>query len=128
MPSPFVGSPLADRCLRVLVEATQEDPAAATATALAIDAVLDRARAGRPRLHHGEGLGTWAVLDAALRRGHDIRIGLEDTLQRPDGQPARGNAELVELAVALLEKHGRRPASLPPDRTPPRRTRPLSGS
>jgi uncharacterized protein (DUF849 family) len=44
---------------------------------------------------------TWAVLRRAIAAGHDIRVGLEDTLVLDDGSPAAGNAELVAAAVAL---------------------------
>ena len=52
-----------------------------------------------PRLHHGVGPATWAVLDAAVPRGHEIRIGLEDVLTLPDGRRAPDNAALVVEAV-----------------------------
>jgi uncharacterized protein (DUF849 family) len=55
-----------------------------------------------PQLHHGEGATTWAVLETALARGHDIRIGLEDTLVLADGSPARDNAHLVAEALRLV--------------------------
>lgn len=106
-------SALADRCLRVLVEVEEEDPGRAVATAAAIDEVLDRAGVARPRLHHGFGMATWAVLDAAIDRGRDIRVGLEDTLQLPDGRPAPDNAGLVAAAGELVRARGLRPASPP---------------
>ena len=53
------------------------------------------------QLHHGAGRQTWAVLDAARRRGHDVRVGLEDTLVLADGSTARDNAELVAALAAL---------------------------
>jgi uncharacterized protein (DUF849 family) len=54
-----------------------------------------------PRLHHGYGPATWAVVGAALERGRDVRVGLEDVLVMPDGSTAAGNAALVAAAVAL---------------------------
>ena len=68
----------------------------------------DRRRARRapaippPRLHHGVGPATWAVLDAAVPLGREIRIGLEDVLTLPDGRRAPDNAALVVEAVAAL--------------------------
>jgi uncharacterized protein (DUF849 family) len=87
---------------RVLVEIDDESPTAdeAVAAAAAIDAVLDGARVAAPRLHHGFGRATWAVLDAAVARGWDIRIGLEDVLELPGGEVAPGNSALVSAAVA----------------------------
>ena len=107
----FVDSGLAPWCLRILVETLPPDPADAVAAASAIDAALDDAEIWLPRLHHGDGLATWAVLDAALGVPRDIRIGLEDTLVLPDGGRARDNANLVEAAVQLVRRHGHRPAT-----------------
>jgi uncharacterized protein (DUF849 family) len=59
---------------------------------------------GVPILLHGEDDSAWPVLDYALSRGLDTRIGLEDTLTARDGTPAVGNAQLVGLA-AVAEKH-----------------------
>jgi uncharacterized protein (DUF849 family) len=94
----FAASGLDDRCLRVLVEPRDEERGAALVTAGAIDAVLGDVGIGLPRLHHGRELTTWAVLDAAVPAGRDIRIGLEDTLALPDGGRARSNAALVAAA------------------------------
>ena len=52
-----------------------------------------------PRLLHGYERTVWAMLDEAAGRGYDVRIGLEDTLERPDGGRAEGNEELVRFAV-----------------------------
>ncbi len=93
---------VADQCLRVLIETRPRESAAAVTEARAIDEALDQAKVHVPRLHHGEGGATWAVIDAALDRGHDVRMGLEDTLQLPDGRPARDNLELVEAAIAMV--------------------------
>jgi hypothetical protein len=53
-------------------------------------------------LLHGEEELTWPMLRLAGERGLDARIGLEDTLKLPDGQPAVDNAALVRAAVAEL--------------------------
>jgi uncharacterized protein (DUF849 family) len=95
----LVAGPL--RPARVLVEIDDETVDAVPAAA-AIDAVLDRAGHTAPRLHHGFGPATWDVIDAAVARGHDIRIGLEDVLVLPDGTPAPGNEALVYAARARL--------------------------
>jgi uncharacterized protein (DUF849 family) len=107
----FVESGLPDRCLRVLIEPQEQDPSAALATADAIDATLDQHGIGLARVLHGEGSPAWAVLEAALDRGHDIRIGFEDTLVLPDGTRARHNGELVAAAVRLVRAHGLRALS-----------------
>jgi uncharacterized protein (DUF849 family) len=84
---------------RILVEPRSENPREAVAVAEEIDAALDAAAIPSPRLHHGVGPATWAVLDAAVPRGHEIRIGLEDVLTFPDGRRAPDNAALVAAAA-----------------------------
>ena len=80
---------------RILVEPRSEHALEAVAVAEEIDAVLDAASIPTARLHHGVGQATWAVLDAAVPLGREIRIGLEDVLTLPDGRRAPDNAALV---------------------------------
>ena len=61
---------------------------------------LGDADAGRPRLWHGDGRATWAVVDAGLADGHDVRVGLEDTLIDRDGTPAPSNPDQVKRILA----------------------------
>lgn len=96
----------ARRCLRVLVEPQEEDALAAVARADAIERILAEGAAPAPRLHHGAGPATWAVVEAALRSGRDVRIGLEDVLTLPDGAEASGNAELVAVVVGMSRRLG----------------------
>jgi uncharacterized protein (DUF849 family) len=84
---------------RVLVEPRSQNAEDAVAMAADIDAALDAAGVRAPRLHHGVGPATWAVLDAAVPLGRDIRIGLEDVLTLPDGRRATDNAALVVEAA-----------------------------
>jgi uncharacterized protein (DUF849 family) len=98
--SGLAASSLAGACVRALGEPDEEDPSAATATSVAIDDALDAAGISLPRLHHGLDGATWAVMDAAVARGRDVRVGLEDTFSLPDGGRAAGNAELVAVAAA----------------------------
>ncbi|MEU8714303.1 3-keto-5-aminohexanoate cleavage protein [Streptomyces sp. NPDC048663] len=97
----FAASPLRSRVLRVLAEVTDAEPESAEESARALLAELGTAH-GRPVLLHGEDGGAWPVLRLAGRLGLATRIGLEDTLYLPDGEPAASNAELVTEAVALL--------------------------
>jgi uncharacterized protein (DUF849 family) len=85
-------------CLRVLIEPVDGD---LVEGARQIERALEAAGIMRPQLHHGAGQETWAVLDAAVKRGHAIRIGLEDTTVLPDGTIARDNAELVAEAARM---------------------------
>ncbi|MEV5320018.1 3-keto-5-aminohexanoate cleavage protein [Streptomyces sp. NPDC052687] len=97
----FLRSPLAPRVLRVLAEITDPDPGTAPRTARALLSALAARPApdGPPILLHGENATTWPVLRLAARLGLATRIGLEDTLTLPNGQPASSNEQLVRAAV-----------------------------
>jgi uncharacterized protein (DUF849 family) len=97
----LAGVPTWPRFLRLLVESIVPEPDAAVAGAAAMSTRLDALGIDLPQVHHGAGIATWAVLEAAIPAGHDVRIGLEDTLVLPDGRTARDNAQLVETAAAL---------------------------
>jgi 3-keto-5-aminohexanoate cleavage enzyme len=56
----------------------------------------------------GIGRNQSIVMDWALARGADaVRTGLEDNVRISKDRLARSNAELVEVAVAAVRKHGR---------------------
>jgi uncharacterized protein (DUF849 family) len=101
----LLAAPWRARIRRVLIETVYEhDDASAVALAEAIDARV--ARLGKPRVWHGDDRATWAVVDAAIAAGRDIRVGLEDSLIDPDGSPAPTNAEQVKRVVARARKMG----------------------
>ncbi|WP_165956951.1 3-keto-5-aminohexanoate cleavage protein, partial [Kribbella antibiotica] len=43
---------------------------------------------------HGEAAWTWPTLHWAQSNGHDLRLGLEDTLTGPAGEPVTSTADL----------------------------------
>jgi uncharacterized protein (DUF849 family) len=88
--------------LRVLVETSDGGADDPVATAAEIDELLVRGGLSVPQLHHGAGTDAWEMLDAALARGRDVRIGLEDTTLMPDGSTAQDNAQLVAEAARRL--------------------------
>ena len=92
--------PARDRLTRILVEPVDASPTGAVALVDAIHAALDRAGLDAPRLQHGDGAATWILLDDAVRRGMDTRVGLEDALCEPSGGRTSGNAALVGVAAA----------------------------
>ena len=101
----LVASGVAPRCTRVLVEVEGEVTEALVEVA-AIEAVLADAGIRLPRLDHGYGRATFAVIDRAFRLGFGYRVGFEDTLVLPDGKPALSNAELVAACRMRTEGQG----------------------
>ena len=99
----LVALPDAPRCLRVLVEMTDDDPDAALAECAATLAVLEAAPWRLPVLLHGEGGSAWAMVREAARRGLDTRTGFEDGLTLPDGSVAASNATLVAAAGTMMD-------------------------
>lgn len=94
----FLASGLANRCQRVLLEPRERDSARALEIVSDIEYELDSEGVTAPRLLHGFGPTTWPLIDIAIVRRYDTRIGLEDTLTLPDGSLARDNAQLVRVA------------------------------
>jgi uncharacterized protein (DUF849 family) len=92
----FAVSALGPKVLRVLAEVTAADAAEDSARTLLAE--LGTAH-DRPVLLHGGDDGAWPVLRLAGRLGLATRIGLEDTLLLPEGQPALSNAQLVAEAL-----------------------------
>jgi uncharacterized protein (DUF849 family) len=86
--------------LRILAEISGVPAAAATGHADEILARLQAGRATAPVLLHGEDEGCWPLIRHAGQLGLATRIGLEDALTGPDGQPAADNASLVRLGLA----------------------------
>jgi uncharacterized protein (DUF849 family) len=95
-------SGLEDRCLRVMLEPQEPEPAAALENVAAIERVLGDEESQAPRLLHGVDATAWPLLREAARRGYDARIGLEDTLRLPDGELARDNIVLIRAARAWI--------------------------
>jgi uncharacterized protein (DUF849 family) len=83
---------------RVLIEVIDAPAASAVAVADGILAALDEVGSVEPRLLHGENDACWPLVSHAARLGLPTRIGLEDTLVGPSGEPVRDNKHLVELA------------------------------
>lgn len=56
--------------------------------------------------------GHWRMLAAAAVMGGNVRTGLEDHLYLPNGEMAKSNGALVEVAVRMVRDIGRRPATV----------------
>jgi uncharacterized protein (DUF849 family) len=85
--------------LRIMVELSGISAAAAIQAAADILAPLSELGLAPPCLLHGADESCWPLVSYAGQRGLATRIGLEDTIAGPAGQPVAGNAELVQLAL-----------------------------
>jgi uncharacterized protein (DUF849 family) len=100
----WLASPHRDDCFRVLLElpdgldATDSRRDAETLLAAVAEEVRDPSRL----LLHGEGSSCWPALQYAAERGWATRIGLEDTLELPDGSIALDNLALVRAAFEII--------------------------
>ncbi len=54
----------------------------------------------------------WKMIATALVLGGNIRAGLEDNLYLPNGQMAKSNGELIEVAARMVRDTGRRVATV----------------
>ena len=90
--------------LRLLLEPWESDPQQANKMVDAIEDVLADALPHVPRLVHGTDGAVWVLLERAFRGGHVSRIGLEDTLILPTGEPTPDNAALVRAAKDLIRR------------------------
>jgi uncharacterized protein (DUF849 family) len=96
----FVKSGLAAKCIRVLLEPQEQEMQRALETVGAMEQLIDTGLPHLPPLLlHGTEATVWPMMDEAIRRGYDVRVGLEDTLILPDGRIAKDNVELVTEAV-----------------------------
>lgn len=102
----LVASGLARQCLRILVEPQEEEVAPALKTTLEIENILNHAGVRLATILHGTNRTAWELLDEAIRRGYDVRIGFEDTLRLRSGETARSNAELIREARTQMESLG----------------------
>ena len=104
----FVKSGLAPRCIRVLIEPQEQEMGRALENVNAIEQLLASELAQLssvpPILLHGTEATAWPMMDEAIARGYDVRVGLEDTLVMPDGRMARDNSELVSAAVGKVKE------------------------
>ena len=100
--APLPAERLSICCLRILIEPGQEsgDPKSRLDE---IEAALQDIK-GR-RLLHGFETSTWEFIALASRRGHDARIGFEDTLALPDGSRAEDHGQLVAAAEQGIARH-----------------------
>ena len=96
--------------LRVMVEVPASPPVNAIAAGQEIiRAVRESALRDGWLLLHGADDGCWPLIELAGELGLATRVGLEDTLTGPAGEPVTGNADLVRMALTTLQA-----ASQPP--------------
>jgi uncharacterized protein (DUF849 family) len=92
--------------IRILVEVSGSRYADGISAADAILGRLDDLGLSGPRLLHGHGATCWPLVAHAGWLGLSTRIGLEDTLVGPTGEPAVDNADLVRMALTCWKAAG----------------------
>jgi uncharacterized protein (DUF849 family) len=102
----FVRSSVPEYALRVLVEPLDVDARTACEHADVMESILAANGVELSQMHHGDGVASWAVNERALERGHDVRTGIEDTGQLPDGTDAADNAALISTLAVMIEQAG----------------------
>jgi uncharacterized protein (DUF849 family) len=103
---PLVRSGLLPSAQRISIELDPDEGGEPLALAQQVNRALDEAGSRCSRLTHGSGDWTWLLVADAFRRGHDTRVGFEDSVLLPDGRVARSNAELVEAALRAQQGSG----------------------
>jgi uncharacterized protein (DUF849 family) len=82
---------------------TKDEAARAIAAADRILRRLDEHGVSEPRLLHGEDSTCWPLIGHAGRLKLPTRVGLEDSLVGPEGEPVAGNADLVASALRMWD-------------------------
>ena len=98
----LVESGLYKDCFRILIEPEPEKLNDAIERVNEIEEVLDKNGIEVPRLLHGFNSVVWDILREAKRRGHDTRIGMEDTIYLGNGEVVQSNLELINYAQKIL--------------------------
>lgn len=94
-------SGIRQECVRVLLELPARDETVTCRLADFLLAQLDEVGMTVPVLLHGESDSAWPAVRHAVARGLETRMGLEDTMESPDGIGAQDNADLVAVVVRL---------------------------
>ena len=92
------------KCLRILIEMTSNQPEEAELEYFSVLKILNNANIDLPILLHGEDGSAWPILKLAKIRGHDMRIGFEDCLCMPEGDPAHSNVQMIKEAVRIMSR------------------------
>lgn len=101
----FISSGNSSRFERLVIEPLEDSVDDALALDAEIEKLVLEAGIELPQLHHGVGVAGWHVNRRAVRRGHSIRTGLEDTDEFEDGTPAASNAALTVAALGIIRQH-----------------------
>lgn len=93
--------------VRILIEPEDEDPEVAVATCRTIAAHLREQGVEVPLLYHGYDETTWPIIVAAAEDGVETRIGYEDVLVMPNGEPAKNNTEMIAETLKIASEYSR---------------------
>lgn len=97
----FLESNFINETIRILIEPVESSIEEALNSVFEIEKVLDDNKINIPRLLHGFDNTVWKLVETAVQKKYDTRVGFEDTIFLPDGKKAKSNAELISYAVSL---------------------------
>jgi uncharacterized protein (DUF849 family) len=95
----FEHSGMTANCLRLLLEPFEQTKEQAMKTFEGMLQLLSPASGKLPVVFHGLNRTAWDLIDEAMARGYDTRVGFEDILTMPGGRLADGNGSLVSEVV-----------------------------
>ena len=101
----FVRTGMLSFCFRILIEPISQDLEEAMATVEAIEEILLGEISNQAVLLHGVDNMAWPMLALAAKKTYESRMGFEDALFLPSGQPAQNNQALIEKAIASYLPH-----------------------
>jgi uncharacterized protein (DUF849 family) len=101
----FSDSNLLTHCFRILLEPGEQELPVALDNLKMMEDFLSDTWSGKSIILHGLDRTCWDILDVAIKKGYDLRIGFEDTLWLRNGEIALSNLELVRDAVGAFDKY-----------------------
>ncbi len=101
----FSQSNLLHHCFRILLEPGEQELPAAMYNLKIMEGCISSSRSGKYILLHGLNLTCWDILDLAIEKGYDLRIGFEDTLWLRGGRTVYSNGDLVREVVSAFDRY-----------------------
>lgn len=99
----FLASNFIDETIRILIEPIESSIEEALNSVSEIEKTLDENKVNIPRLLHGFDNTVWKLVETAVQKKYDTRVGFEDTIFLPNCMKAKSNAELIKTTINLMK-------------------------